>query len=928
MEIAKELLEGLEQVTEIDKESFSSYVSRDYPRRMTYYIEDEQITAFQTKYGIYCCGREPTENVGFYTYLSPDVSRPVDIVVLFKETDANKRIRKYAEQQQLNLDEHNLEVVGAGLNIDEFVSEDEITGFLMMVVNFIRKTPDSPYRRKSATIDCLVSYSITTRPPNMTIAIRYMFPEVWIDNRDYRYLLETIEEFATESFVRTPEIGGETETHLYYYGSSSNKIRPPVYYKYYQIEKNFEEVDFDIRNMPCLSDATEVCDNVEEEVGDEHVKHCYAYLVSLGRRPNANITHTRPIDISEDFDEPALITDNDDIVSTMKTLLQMINRTRILEPHYLREIASAINNTITHHYIINGEDVPEDEARTHFNELVNRHHIIFSQTELDDIWNRGSKCKRCTISTLMFYAELDTRGSEGMSVFEKWHRNYYTAPLMRATSYSDTVLIAEFVHRMLRHRLYAIDKGTKVKLYHHDGSCLVEIDEPTGHFANYINEGIVRNKLTKLSEDLNKTTGDLRKRFADQIATFDKILKNLSKGNYVNTLVKQCLQMFTSHSCVKAFDTETHFTALTNGVIEIYNDKPIYREGKLEDLITKATRLTYNASLTKGSPSVLKLVEILKFYFVDDYYGYMLRFFASRLHDGNTQKKAIFVIGPTGSGKTTMFEFFNWLLGDLGSIGPTSMLSYDRNAGADSPTPAATAACAARVLLIPELGGPNIAAATFKRYTGGDTMSIRRLFGEQTNAKMNAIFVICANNYPTFDDAGEPTITRVTIVPMEKQFSKNAPLDEKEMAKTGVYKIEDGFVEKLRIYSDAMLFLMMKNYGKYIDLGLKVPPTRSDELILQYIVGANEHTMFFNENVKRTQSHEGKYLTTHEVTKRYIKWAGIKPNERTNIKLVQALSAPNLMGTQIMKRRRDKNILVWMNCEWIDEEREAIDADN
>jgi putative DNA primase/helicase len=135
--------------------------------------------------------------------------------------------------------------------------------------------------------------------------------------------------------------------------------------------------------------------------------------------------------------------------------------------------------------------------------------------------------------------------------------------------------------------------------------------------------------------------------------------------------------------------------------------------------------------------------------------------------------KAFFFAGESGSnGKSTLLEMLNSFIGDLGNT--LSLEEFNESFH--------IATLDGKLVNI----GDDIDAAylerskNFKTLVSGNTISVRRLYGEPFKLKNKATLIFTCNEMPTFKDKSGGVARRMVVIPCDNKVTKPDPLiDEK-----------------------------------------------------------------------------------------------------------------------------------------------------
>lgn len=137
--------------------------------------------------------------------------------------------------------------------------------------------------------------------------------------------------------------------------------------------------------------------------------------------------------------------------------------------------------------------------------------------------------------------------------------------------------------------------------------------------------------------------------------------------------------------------------------------------------------------------------------------------------------KAFFLAGESGAnGKSTLLEMLNSFVGDLGNT-----LSLE-----DFNEPFHIATLDGKLVNI----GDDIDAAyldrskNFKTLVSGNTISVRRMYGEPFKLKNKATLIFTCNEMPTFKDKSGGIVRRIVVIPCDNKVTKVDPNIDKKLS--------------------------------------------------------------------------------------------------------------------------------------------------
>jgi phage/plasmid-associated DNA primase len=753
--------------------------------------------------------------------------------------------------------------LGKSLGIDDFCKDPT-----HMIKELIKKV----FVKKLRNAIIVLSSCIMSTSSDIELYIRITIPRFRIRNRLYNKFITYLKRLwpkdgslwkpindtlPTVSF----DIDSCYRSYIYHRSNLSDDKEPYRYYGIYRLYKEDQNLD----RLEELEDVdSEIIDNVKEDYGDAAViigdatawicmHKCDTHKdLRMPMLEDNSSLHGKDIDI--DFD--------DTILTIMMKMIQLLTMERIAKEIYMKEIASAINNMVNRHNMLMTKKV--EKARTLYEKVIRRVKNVYDEKCIERIWAYALKCKRCTILTILEYAREDNPVK-----FDELFTKYYMMPLSEIDNFSDTVSLAKFIYRLLCLNVIMVC-GTKNIMYENENGHLLRLNDPNERVRSYIVDGAVKQIMQEYVAKLDQLKTGHKQMFAKTISGVSAMLEKLKRSTYVSQVVKAVLEEFASNGVnAKYLDSCPHFTSISNGMIEVYDNRPCYREAKIEDLLSKTSLLTYDPNLNDNHSKVLQFKAILVQYYGDEISEFMSRIFASRLVDGNINKKILYLIGPPDSGKSTLTGAFMRALGDYGTAIANNLLETNagKNSTADSATPAMTQAASARLGVGQEVSG-RTDSLKLKHITGGDSVSLRHLYEEMKSVQIKAFFIMGSNDYPTFTSLDTATRGRLIILPMTARFSDEAPATEAEQKKQRHFPKVEGFTERLiENYNDCMLWLMMKYYNDYAEHGLDNVPKISEQLINQHILGADVNVKYVQENL--TEADERSYVLKSEVYEHY-----------------------------------------------------------
>ncbi|GIW70075.1 MAG: hypothetical protein KatS3mg101_0822 [Patescibacteria group bacterium] len=498
------------------------------------------------------------------------------------------------------------------------------------------------------------------------------------------------------------------------------------------------------------------------------------------------------------FDEDVT---HDNPKTMLKYLLPLISKTRINQIHFWKEIGQCIYN------IHNGSD----EGFRLFRLISSK----FADNCRDYYYSLNPN--HLTIKTIGWYARRDSPRE-----YETWHKNWYKKSLLDAlTLIHDDV--ADAVYRVLW--LDHIWAGGK-RWYRFDNNRLVEQSEAVD-LRRDMKEKVVRcyKELRKRFQDMSSNTDSpSEERQSEQyIKEITKLIEKMGNHNWKSTIVKACQQYFEVKDFDKYRDADPTKTGWSNCVIVCTEDKAFPTEGKLEDFITKSTKIPFRTDYSWESKHVVEVMKWIRQIFHDEeLIHYMLKDFSSFLYGKNSEKILRCWCGDGNNSKTMLSKLVQLTLGDYAVDLPPSILTGKSSANGPSPELAQTKG--AKVGFVPETENEEkIKEGTVKRLTGNDKLFARFCYDNGSSFDISIKVVILCNRIPEFTTVSKALINRFVYVPFLSTWTDDAPDDEEEQFEQRRFKLDPFFDSRLDELAQAFGWILVNYYSFYKKEGLTKP---------------------------------------------------------------------------------------------------------
>lgn len=288
----------------------------------------------------------------------------------------------------------------------------------------------------------------------------------------------------------------------------------------------------------------------------------------------------------------------------------------------------------------------------------------------------------------------------------------------------------------------------------------------------------------------------------------------------------------------------------------------------------KATCPRWIAWLTEmvRDPSAIQLVQ---------------EFFGHWLVPDMSFQRALFLVGPGGTGKSTLLHVVRQVLGKQNC----SSLPLK-----DLATEYSLSATAGKLLNISDESRelPKQAETIFKWLTGGDSITVNRKYKSWANLELSARLVVALNEWPDISDATNATYRRIEIVPMTHRI-------DRKRFDTQLWRTLDGELPGILNWALDGLDRLTSN-GRFTTC------TAGEHLLGQW-QRRNQPFLDFIET--RLEPSMGSFIATTDLTDSYARWCeqeGVKYplSARALVQLVRRHVPNTLVGRRSGKRGRQE----------------------
>jgi len=215
---------------------------------------------------------------------------------------------------------------------------------------------------------------------------------------------------------------------------------------------------------------------------------------------------------------------------------------------------------------------------------------------------------------------------------------------------------------------------------------------------------------------------------------------------------------------IEVWDADPWLLNCLNGTIDLRTGQ--LREHRCEDMLTKLAPVEYDATVTN---------TIFEHYLQDttdgdsEFSDYLQRAVGYSLTGLTDEEDVFLVLGPGGSGKTTLVEALLTMLGDYGMKASFDTFLVRRNVG--GPRPDLVRLRGARLVAASEPEkGRHLAEMLIKELSGGDTYTVRDLYQSPFSFKPMFKLWLVANDAPAMSDDDSGLWRRLKRLPFEHEI--------------------------------------------------------------------------------------------------------------------------------------------------------------
>ena len=462
-----------------------------------------------------------------------------------------------------------------------------------------------------------------------------------------------------------------------------------------------------------------------------------------------------------------------------------------------------------------------------------------------------------TVRTLAAFARKDSPRR-----YVEWHKNWFKNALLSAIgSVKLDDVLAEIAYRMFWTD-FVYDPANDV-WYSFNGVALEE-DHGSIDFKKKIRDQLVNiyvNLEKKYKQEASKpgVTDEKKKQYDSACVEINKLVAALSTDACKKRIIKSSEINFSCKFFSKIKDRDFTKTAWVNCVVHCHENEAIVVDGKIEDYITKNTKIPYCKEYSIDHPDVKEMLSNLRKIFPDEeLLHYSLKEIASFLYGKNAEKLFRIYCGEGNNGKSILFKLYHAFLGDYCFDFDPEVLT-SRKKSSSGPSPEIAMAADANVGLIPETDEEaKFKESSVKRLTGGDHVYARLLHSNGGSVEMKCKIIAACNLIPKFNRNSQAIYNRFLYIPFIATFCDDAPETDEEQYAQKRFKNDKYFDQKIQKLALAMGWLAVHYYSVYKTEGMNRPPIVK-KYTDEYWAENDDTSRFIHECLEITTDANGEY---------------------------------------------------------------------
>jgi len=342
----------------------------------------------------------------------------------------------------------------------------------------------------------------------------------------------------------------------------------------------------------------------------------------------------------------------------------------------------------------------------------------------------------------------------------------------------------------------------------------------------------------------------------------EEVCTKLKTTGYTDNLCKQIIHHFKYNDFIEELDKNRNLLCFGEDVYDLKTNE--WRKTTPKDLCSKKCGITKDDVNDKY---LEKLMDILTDIHPDeDRRDFFISSLSDLLYGKNTKELFHIWTGTGRNGKGVVSEILQHAFGEY-YCSPSVSLITQRRASSNSANPELADTRGARIVMFTEPEeGSRLNNSIIKQYTGGDELTVRKLFGNPFSFTPHFTPIIQCNSFQMQDVKDDSIPARLLFMKFKTSF-----VDEPTMAWQRMKDESIKDEENINNLKGAMMFLLLNKWRDLSPSHKFKPPQSVIDDKNEFLDDNNNIKQFVDENIVFTEDN-GDMLKAKELLSEYRTW--------------------------------------------------------